>query len=283
MRPVLQGAHGQKPLVVVSIVALALAGCGSLSHTVRAESPLGAEPPTEVRLARLAEASSDARTDTALLAQATAPRSAGPETEEAEDYDPWEPFNEKMFEFNRNVDKAVVKPVAQAYNFVLPDRLQIMIGNGFDNIRSVPRFINSLLQGKWDGAVRELGRFLFNSTVGIGGLFDVATMEGIKKSNEDFGQTLAVWGSGPGPYLVVPFLPPMTVRDGVGLAVNGLMDPLVYVLPFIWDRLGMQVGETVNDRSLNLELFEGIEEATVDLYSAVRHGYLQRRERLIKE
>jgi phospholipid-binding lipoprotein MlaA len=86
----------------------------------------------------------------------------------------------------------------------------------------------------------------------------------------------------PGPYLILPFLPPFTVRDGVGYGVDVAMDPLTYVLPFIWDRLGMRLGQIVNDRSLNLELFQGIEETTVDLYSAVRNGYLQKRENLIR-
>ena len=201
-----------------------------------------------------------------------------------EEYDPWESFNESMFTFNRNVDKYVLKPAAQAYNFVVPDELQQMIDRGFDNIRVVPRVVNNLLQAKWGGAGREIARFLINSVVGIGGLWDMAKQEwGIEKSKEDFGQTLGVWGAGPGPYLVLPLLPPMTIRDGIGTAVDGAMDPLSYFLPFIWERFAMKAGDIVNDRSLNLELFEGVEETTVDLYTAVRNAYLQRRARQIKE
>jgi phospholipid-binding lipoprotein MlaA len=201
-----------------------------------------------------------------------------------EEYDPWEPFNEKMFEFNRGVDRWVLKPTARAYMFVMPEPWQVLIGNGFDNINFVPRFVNSLLQGKWGGAGRELGRFLINSTAGIGGLFDPAKdYWGIPKSREDFGQTLGVWGSGPGPYLVLPFLEPLTVRDGIGKLVDSFMDPLTYFLPFFWDRLGMKVGDIVNERALNYELFQGFEESVIDMYSAVRHGYLQRRQQLIKE
>jgi phospholipid-binding lipoprotein MlaA len=199
-------------------------------------------------------------------------------------YDPWEPFNERMFEVNRRLDRYFLKPVAKAYNFITPDELQIMISNGFDNISFPPRFVNSLLQGKWGGAGRELGRFLINSTAGIGGLFDPAKdYWGIQKSREDFGQTLGVWGSGPGPYLVLPLMEPLTVRDGVGKFVDGLMDPLSYVLPFFWTRLGMKAGDTLNDRALNYDLFQGFEESVIDMYSAVRHGYLQRRQQLIKE
>jgi phospholipid-binding lipoprotein MlaA len=203
---------------------------------------------------------------------------------DAEEYDPWEPFNEKMFTFNRNVDKYVLKPIAYVYNHIMPEPWQVMIANGFDNIRFVPRFINNLLQAKWGGAARELGRFLINSTAGVGGLFDPAKdYWGIQKSSEDFGQTLGVWGSGPGPYLILPFMEPLTVRDAVGQIVDGFMNPLSYFIPFIWDRLGMKLGETINDRALNYDLFQGFEESVIDMYSAVRHGYLQRRERLIKE
>jgi len=200
-----------------------------------------------------------------------------------EEYDPWERYNEKMFKFNQNFDKYVLKPVAKGYNFVMPDLFQQMIGNGFDNIQVVPKVVNNLLQWNLKGFGIELGRFLINSTLGIGGLFDIAKQEfGLDKTFADFGQTLGRWGLKPGPYVIVPFLPPFTVRDGIGYGVDIAMDPLTYVLPFIWDRLGMRLGQTVNDRSLNLELFQGIEETTLDLYTAVRNGYLQRRENLIR-
>ena len=203
---------------------------------------------------------------------------------EPEEYDPWERFNEKMFDFNRNLDKYILKPVAKGYNFIVPDEIQIMVSNGFDNISFVPRLVNSLLQGKAMGAGRELSRFLINSTAGVGGLFDPAKdVFGILKSREDFGQTLCVWGVGTGPYVVVPFLEPLTVRDGVGKAVDTALDPLAYFLPFLWDRLGMKVGDIVNERSLNLDLFQGFEESVIDMYSAVRHAFLQRRERLCRE
>ena len=219
----------------------------------------------------------------ASTAAALAQRASDPDALD-EDYDPWEPFNEKMFTFNRNLDRYLLKPAARAYRFVMPEPWQVMIANGFDNINFVPRLINSLLQGKWGGAGRELSRFLINSTAGIGGLFDPAkNYWGIQKSREDFGQTLGVWGAPPGPYLVLPFMEPLTVRDGIGKGVDGLMDPLSYVLPFFWDRLGMKAGDTLNDRALNYDLFQGFEESVIDMYSAVRHGYLQRRQQLIKE
>jgi phospholipid-binding lipoprotein MlaA len=201
-----------------------------------------------------------------------------------EDYDPWESFNEKMFDFNRNLDKYVLKPVARGYRFVMPEPWQVLISNGFSNINFVPRLVNSLLQRKWGGAGREVSRFLINSTAGIGGLFDPAKdYWGIEKSREDFGQTLGFYGAGAGPYLVLPFMEPLTVRDGIGKAVDGFMNPLNYFIPFFWDQVGMKIGDTVNDRALNYDLFQGFEESVIDMYSAVRHGYLQRRQQLIKE
>lgn len=223
---------------------------------------------------------------TPLLALQTAPAkpSLRDSDVEIEEYDPWEPFNETMFEVNYRLDRHLIKPVAKGYNFVMPDRLQQMISDGFDNIRFVPRLVNSLAQGKFRGAGRELGRFLINSTAGIAGLFDIAKQEfGIEKSSEDAGQTLGVWGAGPGPYLVLPLMPPLTVRDGIGRGIDMFLDPLGYVLPFFWDRFGMKAGDTINDRALNLELFQGFEDTTIDLYSAVRNAYLQRRYQLIQE
>jgi phospholipid-binding lipoprotein MlaA len=220
----------------------------------------------------------------ALLAQAPSGSAtpAPPLDPEPQEYDPWESFNEKMFTFNYNFDKYLLKPVAKGYNVVMPDELQRMIGNAFDNINPVPKWANNLLQRKYKGFFTELGRFLINSTLGFGGLWDIAKQEfGLQKTSVDFGQTLGKWGFGPGPFLVLPFLPPLTVRDGIGYGVDGFMDPLGYFIPFIWDRLGMRIGDTVNDRSLNLDLFQGFEESTIDMYSAVRNGYLQRRYNLI--
>jgi phospholipid-binding lipoprotein MlaA len=260
---------------LIAVLAFGFGGCAGLARNPSNPAFSDAEAPPPL-LASL---------DYTLLAQQTTSTGARKSDEaEIEEYDPWEPFNEKIFAFNHALDRHVVKPVAKAYDRVVPDRAQQVIENGFDNLRFAPRFVNNLLQGKLIGAARELGRFLINSTIGIGGLLDRAKTEfGIEKSKEDFGQTLGVWGFGPGPYLVLPLLPPMTVRDGIGLGVDGVLDPLGFYVPFIWDRFGMKVGDTINDRSMNLELFQGFEETTVDLYSAVRNAYLQRRQKLIKE
>lgn len=225
----------------------------------------------------------------AVMAQAQpgappAPSDPPADPEEAEPYDPWEPFNEVMFDVNLKLDKYVLKPAAFVYRHIIPEPFQVLIANGFDNIRWPARFINSVLQGKFGGAGREVARFLINSTAGIGGLFDPARdYWGIPPSREDFGQTLGFYGSGPGPYLILPLFPPLTVRDGIGLGVDSLLDPLAWYLPFIWDRLGMRLGDMLNDRALNYDLFQGVEETTIDMYSSVRHFYLQRREKQIKE
>jgi phospholipid-binding lipoprotein MlaA len=265
---------------------VASTACSTLSGAPRADAPLLEGPPhvietalppdNELGVAPTATSPSAELVADAGTSDATASDAGAAERQPAE--------NEPVFNFNRRVDQYVLKPVAKGYNFVVPDEIQIMISNGFDNIAFVPRLVNSLLQGKVVGAGRELSRFLINSTAGVGGLFDPAKdVFGILKSREDFGQTLGVWGVGPGPYLIMPFLEPLTVRDGIGKAVDSAMDPFAYFLPLIWDRLAMKVGDIVNERSLNLDLFQGFEESVIDMYSAVRHAYLQRRLRLIRE
>ncbi|HLZ32625.1 MAG TPA: VacJ family lipoprotein [Nitrospira sp.] len=219
-----------------------------------------------------------------------------------EEYDPWEPFNTKMFEFNRQLDRFVLKPVAKGYNFVMPDLVQVGISNMFYNIRFAPRFLNNVFQGKVKGAGIEVGRFLLNSTVGIAGFFDLAKEVDLVTPEEDFGQTLGFYGVKPGPYLVLPLLPPFTVRDFTGFFGDIALNPINWlVLPIIevkgvpsviahknrttttFIQLGGRVGEIINERSRNLEKFQGVEEATLDLYSAVRNAYLQKRAKAVKE
>lgn len=219
-----------------------------------------------------------------------------------EEYDPWEPMNTNIFEFNRQVDRFVLKPVAKGYNFVMPDLVQVGISNIFSNLRFAPRFLNNVFQGKVKGAGIELGRFLINSTIGIAGFFDLAKEVDLVTSEEDMGQTLGFYGVRPGPYLVLPFLPPFTVRDFVGYVGDVFLNPINWlVVPIIEvnhvpsviahkNRMtssiiqsGSRVGQIVNERSRNLEKYQGVEEATLDLYTAVRNAYLQTRERAIRE
>ena len=207
---------------------------------------------------------------------------ASPAGEEP-DQDPWEGFNEPMFRFNRQVDRFFLKPIATGWDFVLPDFFQRSLKNALDNLAVVRRLVNNLLQAKWEGSAREVARFTINSTVGLGGLIDVAKDGlGIQQSDEDTGQTFGVWGIGAGPYLILPLLPPMTVRDGIGLAIDGAMQPLNYFIPF-GATAGIYGTTLINERSLNLDKYERVEESVVDLYSAVRNAYLQRRAAAIKE
>lgn len=200
------------------------------------------------------------------------------------DQDPWEGFNENMFNFNREVlDRYFLKPVATAWDFLLPDLVQKSVQNFFDNLAVVRRVVNNALQGKATGAATELARFSINSTIGVGGLFDMAKVGfGIEQRDEDTGQTLGVWGVGPGPYLVLPFLPPLTVRDGIGFAFDAAMTPYTYFIPWYATFAGTGTN-IVNERSLNLDRFERVAETTVDLYSAVRNAYLQRRAAAISQ
>ncbi len=219
-----------------------------------------------------------------------------------EEYDPWESLNTKVFEFNRQVDRWVLKPVAQGYNFVMPDPVQIGISNVFYNLRFPSRFLNNVFQGKVQGAATEMGRFMLNTTFGLGGVYDVAKDMNITTPEEDTGQTLGFYGVKPGPYVVLPLLPPFNVRDLIGFAgdialnpVNWLVAPIIEIngVPSViahknrmtstMVQLGGRVFEIVNDRSLNLEKYQGVEEATLDLYAAVRNAYLQKRARAIRE
>lgn len=217
------------------------------------------------------------------------------------EYDPFETVNSAVFEFNYRLDKYVIKPTAQVYNFFIPSDVQQSVANVFRNIRFVPRLLNNLLQAKFQGAGIELSRFFINSTLGVGGLFDPASiMFDLRTPQEDLGQTLGTYGVPPGPFLMIPLLGPFTLRDGIGFIGDTALDPFNWlVLPILevadaprlvqhdptinYARLGMSGGELVNLRALTLEQFQGVEEGTLDLYGAIRNGYLQQRQNAIQE
>ena len=217
---------------------------------------------------------------TSFASEMAAGSAAGEDFEQ----DPFEGFNEKMFWFNREVlDRYVLKPVATAWDFLLPDPVQKGIHNAFDNLAVVRRVVNNALQLKFVGSAKELARFGINSTIGVVGFFDVAKEGfGIEQSDEDTGQTFGVWGMGPGPYLVLPFLPPLTIRDGVGYIFDTAMTPYIYFIPW-YASVGGTATNVVNERSINLDRYERVAESTVDLYSAVRNAYLQRRAAAIRQ
>ncbi len=228
---------------------------------------------------------------------------AKPDTEGMEEYDPWESLNTKFFEFNRQLDRWILKPIAKGYNFVVPNVVQVGVSNVFYNSRVTPRLLNNLFQGKFKGAGIEAGRFFINTTVGIGGFFDVAQRFNLTTPEEDTGQTLGFYGVKPGPYLMVPLLGPYTVRDLIGYGGDIVLNPIYWLIvptvhniesiPTVVDveeraatyaiSIGARAVEIVNDRSLNLEKFQGVEESTLDLYAAVRNAYLQKRAKAIRE
>jgi len=143
-------------------------------------------------------------------------------------YDPWEPLNRRVYAFNYRFDKYVFLPVVRTYETILPDPAERGISNFFSNLGEVKTFANSLLQFKGGNAFASLKRFSVNTTVGVVGLFDMATKMEIYEKKEDFGQTLGHWGVGPGRYLVLPFLGPSNLRDTGGLAVDGIGTSLLY-------------------------------------------------------
>jgi phospholipid-binding lipoprotein MlaA len=205
--------------------------------------------------------------------------------EETPDYDPWQPFNERTFAFNyRVLDRFIMKPLGQAWDWALPDPVQRSLDNAFSNLEMPRRCINHLLQARPRAAGTDVGRFVVNTTAGVLGLMEVANRMGLHGSDADAGQTFGVWGIGQGPYLVLPFLPPMTIRDGIGQAVDSALDPVGYIFTVpLAVSLSITGVRRVNERSLQPEAFENIEETVFDLYSSVRNAYLQHRQSAVLE
>ena len=194
--------------------------------------------------------------------------------------DPLEDVNRAIFDFNLFVDDYILVPTAKAYRTVLPQPVQDGIRNFFQNLRSPIVFVNDVLQAEPERAGQTLGRFLVNTTAGIGGLFDVATLWGIPYHSEDFGQTFAVWGIGEGPYVMLPLLGPSTVRDAVGTAAGFYADPLNLYLDsegYGYLAYVRSAIEAVDARSRNIELFDKIRSTSLDYYATIRSLYRQRR------
>jgi phospholipid-binding lipoprotein MlaA len=210
----------------------------------------------------------------ALLALALGLPAAG-EERARDPRDPWEGYNRAMFSFNLKIDRAVLRPVARGYRKLMPAPARRGISNLFDNLAEPVHLVNDGLQGKPLRAGSDLLRFVINTTIGIGGLFDPATRFGLKRSDEDFGQTLGKWGAGPGPYLVLPLLPPTTLRDGIGQYGDYQIEPTTYLEPDD-HRTAVKVVELLDARQRVLDLDATIDEA-YDPYSFVRNAWLERR------
>lgn len=194
--------------------------------------------------------------------------------------DPLEPLNRGIYKFNDAVDKAVLKPVATGYKEAMPDLVRTAIGNFFSNLDDVLVLLNDLLQFKLEQAASDFSRLAWNTTLGIAGLIDVATPMDLPKHNEDFGQTLGYWGIDNGPYLVLPFLGPSTLRDTVGTAVDVNFDPVAQHTP-VAERNSAIAIRSVDNRSRLLDAEKVLDEAAIDRYVFLRDAYLQRRRGLV--
>ena len=187
--------------------------------------------------------------------------------------DPLEPINRGVYGFNDFADRWVIRPTAKAYDKVVPRFLKSGISNVFENIGTPAVAVNQLLQGKPLRSLSDTGRFLVNTTMGVGGLIDVATHAGFAKHDEDFGQTLGVWGAGSGSFLMLPFLGPSSVRDTVGIALDGLMNPIRFVKP-TESRAAVTALYVIDLRAALL----GVDQlVSGDEYLFLRDAYLQRR------
>jgi phospholipid-binding lipoprotein MlaA len=198
-------------------------------------------------------------------------------------HDPWESFNRSVFEFNEGLDAYLLKPVVTAYRFILPEFIREGIYNFFSNYGDLYTALYNLLQGKPGDAFNDLMRVAVNTTMGLGGLIDLATPGGLEKHKEDWGQTLGVWGVPAGPYVVLPFFGPSNVRDTFGTAADLESDYLFRLLPNVGLRNSLTGLRVVNARNTYYEAGDLLDGAAIDKYSFVRDAYIQRRQYQINE
>jgi len=194
--------------------------------------------------------------------------------------DPMEPFNRGVYGFNNAVDRAVIKPVATAYRDALPSPVRTGVSNFFNNLQDLWSFVNNTLQLKGEGAGNSIVRFGVNTVFGLGGLIDIASEMRIERHTEDFGQTLGRWGVGAGPYMVLPFVGPSTVRDTAALPVD-MAGNVVSQVDHVPTRNSATVLNLVDRRSQLLDASQMLDEVALDPYSFTRDAYLQRRRNLV--
>lgn len=200
--------------------------------------------------------------------------------------DPLESYNRGMYAFNDKVDQVVFKPIAQGYETVTPKPVRTCIHNMFNNLADAWSSINSFLQGRAHDGINSMGRVLFNSTMGLGGCIDVASMNGSKRIVNDFGVTLGVWGFGPGPYIVFPFWGSTTLRDGTaslaGLAADASMYTPIFAIDNVPLRNSIIVLSLIDMRASLLSADKLVNDIALDKYSFIRDAYLQRRQALVE-
>lgn len=200
--------------------------------------------------------------------------------------DPLEGINRGIYKFNDVADRYAMKPVAKAYKAVTPSPVRTGISNFFSNLGTLTTVVNDLLQLKFAQAFTDAGRFVINSTFGLAGFVDVASMDKIEKHNEDFGQTLGYWGVGSGPYLVLPILGPSSVRDFSGLVFDtATSDPITYLhnIGEIRTHNQVRLAQLVDKRTQLLDATDLVDNASIDPYAFMRDAYLQRRASLVQD
>ncbi|MCS6853751.1 MAG: VacJ family lipoprotein [Elioraea sp.] len=224
-----------------------------------------------------------------VSACATVPPQSDPEAraEYFERNDPLEPLNRAVFAFNEAFDHLLFRPAAETYRTLVPKPVRTGVGNVIDNLLVPRTAANQLLQGRPDDAAKSIARFLINSTLGVLGIFDVASEMGLEPQFEDFGQTLAVWAgtTNGGPFLMLPILGPSTLRDAFALPIDMAMDPWNWVgqgdqVQAL--RLGRYAVQAIDGREQLIEPIDALRAQSLDFYSALRSVYLQRRERDIR-
>ena len=201
----------------------------------------------------------------------------GPSPSTQEVADPIEPVNRAIFSFNMFLDRILLEPVARAYRFVTPEAARRSVANFLANLRSPVIFANDALQGERERAGITLGRFMINTTLGVAGLFDPATSFGYPRHDEDFGQTLGVWGVAAGPYLMLPLLGPSNGRDTVGKFTDYMINPLTHCCITDDQRLVLFGVGAVSEREANIELIDDLRANSIDFYATVRTIYSQKR------
>jgi phospholipid-binding lipoprotein MlaA len=231
------------------------------------------EAPPAVGAAEAAIAPAGAPPTAAAAAPTTMPPRPGTRTDV---YDPWEKYNRQMFKFNLAIDRGVLRPLARAYRDAVPAPARTGISNFLDNLEQPLSSVNALLQGKPTQAGADLSRFVINLTLGLGGFLDPAAALGLDAGDEDFGQTLGKWGVGPGPYLVLPFMPARSLRDWGGEVLDQRGEPSYYLEDDL-ARLGANGLDLLESRYRVLDLDEALDSA-YDPYAFVRDAWTQRRE-----
>lgn len=215
-----------------------------------------------------------------FLAAALLAGCAPAESDPAEN-DPLESMNRNIFAFNEVADEFVIEPVAKGYRYVTPDELRSRIGNVSDNLLEPLSMVNSFLQGDFQGGMTNFWRFVLNTTVGVGGMNDVAATAGLKPRREDFGQTLAVWGVGEGPYVVLPILGPSSLRDTGGLAADWFLDPMHYAIDDTTTEVTIAIARGIIVRERLINVMDDVQETSLDPYVTLRSMYRQHRAAMI--